>query len=193
MHIVPRVIYLTLGLQHGAEQLPRLGRDMTAGGRFVVCVVHPSTAELTVNIAREVPVKVGAGPRDSRIRRLGDNPETLLVNFLEHKGSVVSAEIPTRIIKRVRSAVKNRKSLGVDELGEIVVIAMDDNGTLADVRTANVPAMKTIRRLPTNALSESESKETDSSHEKEDKADKSDLFSPRSLPFRAPQALGKTK
>jgi hypothetical protein len=165
---------------------------MAARGLVVVCSVRPFATELTVNVAREVPVKVDAGPRNCRVRRLGDKPEASLINLLEHKRSVISAETPTRIFKRIRSAVEHGKSLGVEELGEIVVIAMDYDGAFADEGIADAPAMETIGGLPTNGLGESESEETDSSHEQQDKADKPHLLSPRSLSFGIPEALEKS-
>lgn len=98
--------------------------------------------------------------------------------------------MPTKIIEWVRGAVEYRQSLGVDKLGKVVVVAVDDNGTLADEGTANTPTVETIGRFSANTLSESESEETDRSHEKEYKTDKAYLLSPGSLTFRAPEALG---
>jgi hypothetical protein len=166
MHIVPSVIYLALRFQHGTKQLPRLGCDMAAGGCFVVCVVRSLVAELTVDIAREVPVKVHSGPRDSRVRSLGNSAKAVLVNFLEHKRSVISAKTPTRVIKWVRGAVEHRRSRWMKELGKIIVVAMDDNRASTDEGIADVSAVETIGRFPTNTLSESESEEADSGHEK---------------------------
>jgi len=138
---------------------------MATRGLVVVCGVRPFAAELAVNVARKIPIQVKARPSNRGIGRLGDDPKAPLVNPLEHKRSIVSTQAPARIFKRVRGAVEHSTGLGVEEVGEIVVVAMDYDGTFTDERITNIPAMKTVRRLATHALGESEGEETDASHE----------------------------
>ena len=164
---------------------------MTTCGLVVVCVVRPFTAELAVDVAWEVPIQVKDRPSNRIIGSLCDNPKAPLVNILEHKGSVVSTQTPARVFKWVRGTVEHSTGLGMEEVGEVIVVAMDYDGTLADEGITNIPTMETVRWLPTNALGESKCEETDASHEEQDKADKPHLFPPCSLSFGAPEALRK--
>jgi hypothetical protein len=138
---------------------------MTARPHFVVCGVYPGIAVLTIDIAGKIPVKIGAGSGDSRVRRLSDHSEASLIDVLEHERSIIPGETPTRVIKWVCSAVEHSTGLGVKEVGEIVVVAVDDNGAIAYVGFADSAAVETIRGFPTNTLGKSKSKETDASHE----------------------------
>ena len=191
MHVVPGIVYLALGCQGRAEQLPCLWCYMAASSLLVSRYVCPVTAELTINITREIPIKIETIPGNSRIRRLRDKPEASLVDVLKHKRGVISAKTPTRIFEWVRVTVEHSTSLGMAELGKIVVISMDDDRAFADEGIADVSAVKTIGRLSTDALGKSESEETDTSHQKQDKTDKPHLLSPCPLSFRAPKACDK--
>jgi hypothetical protein len=139
---------------------------MATRTHFVVCGVCPVTAVLAINITREVPVKIGAVSSDSRVRRLGDHSEASLIDVLEHEGGVVSAEIPTKVEEWVCGAIESSTGRGVNEFGEIVVVAVDDNGTITYVGFADSAAVETIRGCSTDGLGKSKGKETNTGHEK---------------------------
>lgn len=163
---------------------------MAARRSFVICVVRARTTVLTVNVAREVPVKIETGPSNSGIRCLGNNAKALLINILEHERGVVPTELPARIIQWVRGAVEHA-DFGMEEFGEIIVVSVYDDGTLTNVSITNSSAVEAVGGFPTDSLGESESEETDTSHKQKDKADESHLLSPCSLSFGTPKALAK--
>ena len=162
---------------HGPKLIPRCRRYVTIGSRIVSRCVDARGTILIVDVTWEVPVQVAAASRDRGISSLGDEIPAVLVDILEEEGDVVPSGIPTTFEKRVLIAIESAY-LRVLEIRRIVVVAVDDNRRLF-YRPCVIP----IGRFSTNGFRESESKETDTSHEREDDADQSNLFSPRSLLF----------
>ena len=58
--------------------------------RFVSSEVLSFIAELTEDVAWEVPVEIDTIPTDSRVRSLSDEPKTVLVGFLEHERGIIA-------------------------------------------------------------------------------------------------------
>jgi hypothetical protein len=69
---------------------------------------------------------------------------------------------------------------GMFEVGEVIVVTMNNDGTIADVS-----GVETIGRFATDSLGKSECKEADASHKRQDDANETELFTPCSLLFRS--------
>lgn len=65
------------------------------------------------------------------------------------------------------------------EVGEVVVVAMNDNGGVLD-RSRGIA----VRRRTADSFSEAECQETDASHEDQNDTEQPHFLTPRSLLFR---------
>lgn len=77
-------------------------------------------------------------------------------------------------------------NFGMGEMGKIVIIAMNNDGTLVDGAS-----MEPVGRSPADNLSETKSQETDTSHQKNDEANQTHFLSPGTLLLGAPDTCTK--
>jgi hypothetical protein len=136
---------------------------------------------LTVDVAREVPSHsstiIGIG--NARVFGRGDDAGTLLVDILEQEAEILSASHVLIHVQGVLRAVKESRYCRMFVCTESVIVSVNDNRVTLDLSTLDPERLNT-----TDGLSESESNETDNSHEREDDTDDSDFFSPCTLSFR---------
>lgn len=69
------------------------------------------------------------------------------------------------------------------ELGEIVVVTMNDDRGVSDIVRSNCTSVVSVWRGTADTLGESESQETDTRHHEEDQADDAHFLSPGTLLF----------
>lgn len=86
----------------------------------------------------------------------------MLVHVLEHERDIATGSAPSTFKKRIGLAVESRSSLRMLEIAEIVIVAVDDHGTVT-----NRARVKTIGRLSADGFSKAEGEETDPGHETE--------------------------
>lgn len=107
-----------------------------------------------------------------------------MIDPLEKEGDVIPSGIPTPNVQRVLISGP-RSDGGMVEIGEVVVVAMDDDGCRLDF-SGVIPS----RGCTTNGQSKTKREETNTSHEGEDEADEADLLSPGPLLFGSSDATG---
>ena len=150
---------------------------MTIGTALDPGKVDTRVATLTIYVAGEIPVQVTITAGDGRIRRFGDEVSTALIDFLEKEGYIVPSRIPASCEQRVLIPGPCPDGRMV-EVGEVVVVTMDDNG-----RGLDFSGMVSIWGCATNGQGEAECKETDAGHESEDDAEEAYLLPPCPLLF----------
>ena len=174
LNVIPGVIDLAFWLhcgQHGSR--PR--GIMTVGAGLDPREVDTRVTSLVVDVAGEIPVQVSAASSDRRVRCLGDEITTPLVDVLEKEGYVIPSRIPSSFEQRVLASGP-RSDGGVIKVGEVVIKTMDDNGCGLDFS-----GVVSVGGLAADSQRETKRKETDASHEGEDDADEADLLSPSPL------------
>ena len=160
---------------------------MTIGTGLDPGEVDTRVATLTVDVAGEIPVQVSITAGDRRIRCFGDEVATALIDFLEKERYIVPSRIPTSFEQRVLSSGPCPHGRMV-KVGEVVVIAMDNNGSGLDFS-----GMESIGGRTANGQRETECKETNASHESEDDTEEAYLLSPCPLLFGRSDAASSEK
>lgn len=164
---------------------------MTASARFVAREVRCGISKLAHDVAREVPIQKLAIPRNAGTRRLLDHTKARLIDLLEKKRGIISSNVPSAFQNRVGRPIESLSRLGMLELGKIVIKSMNNHGAVSDMVITDRTTVETVSGFPTHALRETESQEPDTRHEQQDDADKTHFFSPCTLLFRTPYALGE--
>jgi hypothetical protein len=138
---------------------------------------------LVVDITREIVIEIISRPGNTRAISLLDQPETVLVDFLEQERRIVASEVPSALNERVGLSVESGACSRVFEVGEIVVVPMDDDGAILDLT-----GVVSVRGLSADGYSESEGEETDAGHQLYNYADEAHFLTPGPLLFRTPNA-----
>lgn len=141
---------------------------MTVCCRLVVGEVLKLFTQLTVDIAWEVPVHIWPVACDGRPHGALQYSVALVVDLLEKERRVVSTKVPSANQKRICRAIERRASRGMSEIAEVIVVTVDDDGTIADVIVAYFAAVVPIRRSSANTFRKSKGEETNASHKEED-------------------------
>lgn len=160
---------------------------MAIGESLIARQIGTSGTVLAVDVARKVPIQEQPTPVDScdtRALRPRHHGVTSLVNLLEEERGIVASQVPATDVEWICGAIEGRSGGGVAEVGEIVVVSVNDDRAISDISIANGTSMKSIWRFATNTLREPEGEETYATHEEKDQADEAHLFPPGSLLFR---------
>lgn len=163
---------------HIRQLTPRRRTRMTIRPLLVARQIRPSRPKLVIYIAREIPIQISLVPTDTRRPGLGDQAKAVLVDVLEQKTRVRPSEIPSTLNERISLSVECGACVRVLEVAEIVIVPMDDHRAVLDV-----PCVVPIRRVSAHGFRESESKETDTSHECQDDTDQPHFLTPGPLLF----------
>ena len=161
---------------------------MTVEGGVVASAVDHTASILVVQIARKVPTQssVGLGDRASRSSR--DDALTVLVDTLEQEGRILASGLPGIRIERVGRSIEGSSSSRMRPVGKLVSVPVDDQ-----VTRVGFPSLDSKTLCTAYGLSETESDETNNSHEEQDDGDESDLFPPGSLSFPSVFACGRLR
>ena len=111
-----------------------------------------------------------------RVACLGDDTLAVLPDVLEHEQDVVARDIPVALEERVHVTPVERRARRVIELGEVVVLAVDDDGAIADDACAKPRGWRAA-----DGLREPKRDEADARHERHDDAQQAHLLVPRTL------------
>jgi hypothetical protein len=162
---------------------------MTVKGGVVASIVDRTASILVVQIARKVPTQSPiTSLRDRASRSSRNDTLTVLVDTLEQERSVLATGLPSIRIERIGSTVERGSSSRMRPVGKLVSIPVDDQ-----VTRVGFPSLDTKTLGTADGLGETESDETDDSHEEEDDGDESDLFPPGSLSFPSVFACGQSQ
>lgn len=189
MYVIPGVVYLSLGLEW-VELVSSLAGYMAAGTRFISGDVGALIAQLTENITGKIPVQEAPGTRYTRAVSFGDYAEALLIDFLKQKRGVVAAKVPAACEHGICGAIEHKVGLGVFEFRKVIVVSVDDHGTVANELVTYVAAVETIRGGATHGFGEAKRQEAHAGHEHQDETDQTHLLSPSPLLFGCVKTTG---
>jgi hypothetical protein len=169
LHIIPREINLSLGLNLLCKLCPRSCLDMTRFVRVVAAEIGTRTPILVEYIAWEVPIQLCPFARDTASGGLSDQPQTVLIGILEQETRIVPCKTFETLGKqRVGLAIERRSGGGVVKFRKIVVESVDGDGSFADKGVADCTTVESEGWSPTDSFSKTKGEEADAGHEQED-------------------------
>ena len=107
----------------------------------------------------------------------------MTANVLKHKGDISTGYAPSAFQKRIGLTVEGLACGGVFEFAKVVIVTMDDDRSVPDSTRPEADWGSA-----TDRLGESESEETDASHQDEDDAEETHFLAPRTLLLRCSDA-----
>lgn len=167
------------GRHDGSELGASSRRSVTVGAVLISSQIRSSRIVLAMKIARKVPGHVIARVLDTSAGRRLNDIETLLVDILEQETGILAPRHPPVHVERVLRTIEIVCNRWVFPVGEIVIVAIDDEGSIIGAPAVDSEFLSTADRF-----GEAKREETNAGHQTQHDADDTHLLPPRTLRFR---------